>query len=87
MAIMQSTVQIFSHIIRMRLKLSREKKGGHRLVHNDFIWLDPFFEETGSQLSRISLQFHGDQISNSLQCVTRDLLSEKEYLQIYLIIT
>ena len=54
-----STVQIFSHITRNEAQAeSGERKGGHRLVHNDFITnfgstLDPFLKETGINPSSI----------------------------------
>ena len=54
-----STVQIFSHITRNEAQAeSGERKGGHRLVHNDFTTnfgstLDPFLKETGINPSRI----------------------------------
>ena len=54
-----STVQIFSHITRNEAQAETgERKGGHRLVHNDFTTsfgatLDPFLKETGINPKRI----------------------------------
>ena len=53
------TVQIFSHITRNEAQAETgERKGGHRLVHNDFTTrfgatLDPFLKETGISPKRI----------------------------------
>ena len=53
------TVQIFSHITRNEAQAETgERKGGHRLVHNDFTTsfgatLDPFLKETGINPKRI----------------------------------
>ena len=52
-------VQIVSHITRNEAQAeSGERKGGHRLVHNDFTTsfgktLDPFLQETGMKPKRI----------------------------------
>ena len=85
------TVQIFSHITRNEAQAeSGERKGGHRLVHNDFTTsfgktLDPFLQETGINPKRIVVfnlwrRFDKDGIDTPFAVCDKRTVSEKELI-------
>jgi len=86
-----NTVQIFSHITRNEAQAeSGERKGGHRLVHNDFTTnfgstLDPFLKETGINPSRIVVynlwrRFDKDGVDTPFAVCDKRSVSEKELI-------
>jgi len=85
------TVQIFSHITRNEAQAeSGERKGGHRLVHNDFTTnfgatLDPFLKETGMSPKRIVVfnlwrRFDKDGVDTPFAVCDKRTVSEKELI-------
>ena len=85
------TVQIFSHITRNEAQAeSGERKGGHRLVHNDFTTsfgatLDPFLKETGINPKRIVVynlwrRFDKDGVDTPFAVCDKRSVSEKELI-------
>ena len=86
-----NTVQIFSHITRNEGQAeSGERKGGHRLVHNDFTTnfgstLDPFLKETGMNPARIVVynlwrRFDEDGVDTPFAVCDKRSVSEKELI-------
>jgi hypothetical protein len=84
-------VQIFSHITRNEAQAETgERKGGHRLVHNDFTTsfgatLDPFLKETGINPQRIVVynlwrRFDEDGVDTPFAVCDKRSVSDKELI-------
>ena len=84
-------VQIVSHITRNEAQAeSGERKGGHRLVHNDFTTsfgktLDPFLQETGMKPKRIVVynlwrRFDKDGLDTPFAVCDKRTVTEKELI-------
>ena len=85
------SVYIFSHITRNEAQAdSGERKGGHRLVHNDFTTnfgktLDPFIKEIGTNPTRIEVfnlwrRFDKDGLDTPFAVCDKRTVSEKELI-------
>ena len=85
------TVHIISHISRNEAQAdSGERKGGHRLVHNDFTTnfgstLDPFLKETGLNPKRVIVynlwrRFDKDGVDTPFAVCDKRTVSEKELI-------
>tara|TARA_B100000965_G_scaffold8256_1_gene6400 strand:- start:543 stop:1340 length:798 start_codon:yes stop_codon:yes gene_type:complete len=85
------SVYIFSHITRNEAQAdSGERKGGHRLVHNDFTTnfgktLDPFIKEMGESPQRIVVfnlwrRFDKDGLDTPFAVCDKRTVSEKELI-------
>ena len=85
------TVHIISHISRNEAQAdSGERKGGHRLVHNDFTTnfgstLDPFLKETGLKPKRVIVynlwrRFDKDGVDTPFAVCDKRTVSEKELI-------
>ncbi len=84
-------VQIVSHITRNEAQAeSGERKGGHRLVHNDFTTsfgktLEPFLKETGMNPKRIVVynlwrRFDEDGVDTPFAVCDKRTVTEKELI-------